>query len=75
MSLTKITDLPFVQLTKEHPHDVWNACTQEGVIARKFKVPLAKCPPFRDSDMTVSWKMGWHRENERIRKGRQDEQA
>jgi ribosome modulation factor len=38
---------------------IWNLASEEGYAAYKAGVSIDKCPPFKNNDLAVSWKMGW----------------
>lgn len=69
-----LKDLPIIELTPQQQEklrrETWALCVQDGRAARRLGVPLRSCPPFRDPDMQVSWRMGWHYEDKDIREAK-----
>lgn len=59
-----------VIIPSERPSEIerenWKAATEAGRTARLCDLPVTKCPPFKDNDLVLSWKMGWRHEDERI---------
>jgi len=44
---------------------MWHRIAEEGRGARAAGLKIEDCPPFRDDDMTASWRIGWRDEDER----------
>lgn len=70
-----LNDWPVIELTPKEMEtlrrETWALCTRDGRNARKCGLSLKHCPPFRDPDMAISWKMGWRYEDQDIKQSQQ----
>jgi hypothetical protein len=58
----KLTDLPIVPFPsgdKRSAQELRRSVQQAGAVARCAGLPITKCQPFVDPDMTVDWQIGW----------------
>lgn len=71
MIVGKLEKLPLYggkKLQDEAERRTWQICVEQGRFARKRGDKLKTCPPFRNPDMTASWRIGWHDEDDRLKR-------
>jgi hypothetical protein len=59
---------------KKTSQEVWDSCAREGRAARACGFQIKHCPPYRDQDMAVSWRMGWRQMDEEMKERRKSDE-
>lgn len=64
----KLTDEPIYDPRdpKKRDQEMYGKIVAEGRAARRAGLRIDKCPPYREEDWAISWRMGWRWEDEEI---------
>jgi hypothetical protein len=71
-----IADIKVIEVSPEEKEKsirmAWSYAQRDGFAACRLGIPVERCPPFANSDLAVSWRMGWstaHQRDEARKRG------
>jgi hypothetical protein len=71
--MTSILDQPIYDPDPEQTFKrTMASCMREGCVARWIGQKIDACPPYRDEDMAISWRIGWRHVDMRMSRRNDD---